>query len=85
VTADNSAQVSAQVNEKHSMSREAAAECSPGRKPGVNGLIKDSRAPKGRQIQNPFCRPRCRLVGLFYRVIPGLTPGATLCRRAAAC
>src|SRR5881296_1600419 len=59
------------------LSRGAAIECSPGRKPGVffrDDLspvgAKDSFAPTGLVCQND--------------TYPGLAPGATLCRRSAA-
>ena len=66
------------------MSREAAAECSPGRKPGVK-IHSGFRAPQGRQTLMIVIDRPLRGLGSFSKPDPpGLTPGATLCRRFAA-
>src|SRR5437899_10371255 len=58
-------------------SRGAATECNPGRKPGV--FFRDVLSPVG--AKESFAP-----TGLVYQndTYPGLSPGATLCRRSAA-
>src|SRR5688500_10168822 len=56
-----------------------AAESSPGRKPGVTRTphsISPFRGGRG-----SVCRPRRGLRNIFVLLNPGLTPGATDCRR----
>src|SRR5439155_11990868 len=61
-------------------SRGAAVECSPGRQPGVN--VPGSWSPGGTKRFNTICRPSG--ASELATPSPGLTPGATFCRRSAA-
>jgi hypothetical protein len=66
------------------MSREAVADNSPGRKPGVNERY-DPEPRQGRQtdrssVANIFCRSLRWLRNVKTDLIPGLSPGATNCR-----
>ena len=65
---------------------ERAAECSPGRKPGVTYLIYEPSPGRGdrtslvlRKLKD-LCRPLRGLTGILSCPYPGLTPGAILCR-----
>src|SRR5258705_6166668 len=61
-------------------SRGAATECSPGRKPG--GSCRLQRSPGGaKDSEDSFAPSGAEIVS---KENPGLTPGATLCRRSAA-
>src|SRR5260370_38698975 len=58
-----------------------AAECSPGRKPGVRIASDDLSPLRGdRDLNTEFCRPLRGLAEILSYLNPGLTPGATLCR-----
>src|SRR5207249_11744922 len=61
-------------------SRGAATECSPGRKPGV-GVVSE-RSPGGAKDSERLFRPSG--AEIVSKENPGLTPGATFCRRSAA-
>src|SRR5258705_13163210 len=58
-------------------SRGAATECSPGRKPGV-GVVLAHQPRRGDRVFRPYGAE------IVSKENPGLTPGATLCRRSAA-
>jgi len=63
-----------------------AAHFWPGRKPGVcdpKGIIRPGGATEFliARVVKIFCRPLKWARGSFGLAIPGLTPGATLCRR----
>ena len=58
-------------------SRGAATECSPGRKPGV-GVVLAHQPRRGERVFRPYGAE------IVSKENPGLTPGATLCRRSAA-
>jgi hypothetical protein len=62
--------------------RERAAECSPGRKPGVNAKkeFNEPRRATEFRIGAQFLSPAKAGLGFKENLIPGLTPGATLCR-----
>ena len=74
------------------VSRQAATECSPGRKPRVGSPQPSTSPRRGRPdgqafrmlvVKGLLCRPLRGLVPLVL-AYPGLTPGATFCRRFAA-
>src|SRR6267378_3321988 len=58
-------------------SRGAATECSPGRKPV--GSCRLQRSPGAKDCEDSFAGAE-----IVSKENPGLTPGATLCRRSAA-
>src|SRR5467141_737670 len=58
-------------------SRGAATECSPGRKRGV-GVVLAHQPRRGERVFRPYGAE------IVSKENPGLTPGATLCRRSAA-
>ncbi len=70
--------MSTQGDEK--FSRGAATECSPGHKPGVGVVLE--RGPGGAKDSQRLFRPSG--AGIVSKENPGLTPGATFCRRSAA-
>ena len=70
--------MSTQGDEK--FSRGAATECSPGHKPGVGVVLE--RSPGGAKDSQRLFRPSG--AGIVSKENPGLTPGATFCRRSAA-
>src|SRR5258705_9926102 len=70
--------MSAQGEEK--VSRGAETECSPGHKPGVGVVLE--RSPGGAKDSQRLFRPSG--AGIVSKENPGLTPGATFCRRSAA-
>jgi len=64
-----------------------AAECSPGREPGVANSINEPSPGRGDTVldrsferESDFCRPLRGLIRIFSYPYPGLTPGATFCR-----
>ena len=70
--------MSTQGDEK--FSRGAATECRPGHKPGVGVVLE--RSPGGAKDSQRLFRPSG--AGIVSKENPGLTPGATFCRRSAA-